>query len=319
MDVSVLWIDIFIYLYYNLLCLRISMRRNPDELLMFVFDAVSKIASMHNHDDLLSELARLCRDIVFAERCSIWILNKRTEKLWTKVAHGVDPIEIDSCSGIVGHAVREKKDFIINDVQKNEHFYDHIDNMTGYITKAMMVIPMIRKGGEVIGVIQVINKKENATFSKRDLRYVKLVSSYAAESIETILLREEIDQTQKELINIMGVTGENRSKETGFHVKRVSEYSWLLAKLYGLTESECEMLRDVSPMHDIGKIGISDAILNKPARLDDSEICIMKTHTQLGYNILKYSEFKMLKSAAIVAHEHHEKYNGKGYPPTVKR
>lgn len=290
------------------------MKRNSDELLTFIFDSISEIASEHHPEKLLLALSEMCRDIVFADRCSIWILDKKKNKLWTKVADGVHPIEMDDNVGIVGCAVSENQSLKINDVQNDPYFNKDIDKKTGYETQTMMVIPMENKNDEVIGAIQVINKKEDEIFDEKDLKYLTLAATYAAESISTILLMEEINQTQKELIYRMGVTGENRSKETGFHVKRVAEYSWLLGRLYGLTTHECNILRDVSPMHDIGKIGIADAILNKPGRLTDEEMHVMKTHVQIGYDILKSSELPLLQAASIVAHEHHEKYNGSGYP-----
>lgn len=127
-------------------------------------------------------------------------------------------------------------------------------------------------------------------------------------------LYKEIENTQKEVVFTMGAIGESRSKETGHHVKRVAEYSLVLAQLAGLKQKECELLRQASPMHDIGKVGIPDSILHKPGKLDEKEWKIMKTHSKLGYNMLKHSQRDILKTAAIVAHEHHEKWNGKGYP-----
>jgi len=132
--------------------------------------------------------------------------------------------------------------------------------------------------------------------------------------IEVETLKKEIEDTQKEVVFTMGAIGESRSKETGNHVKRVAEYTYLLAKYYGLSEKECEMLKQASPMHDIGKVAIPDAILNKPGRFDADERSIMETHAQLGYDMLKYSNRSLLKMASTVAYEHHEKYNGTGYP-----
>jgi len=307
---------IYIRIYYNdgFLKKGYILKRDAKELLAFILDTIPTIASIHEQDKLLVALAAMCRNIVFADRCSIWIRDTRTHKLWTKVADGVEAIEVDEYEGLVGTAVYEKKPLVINEVQNDTRFNRDIDKSTGYVTNNMMVIPMINKDNVVIGAIQVINKKNDDTFSELDLTYLTLAASYAAETIGTILVLEEIEKTQKELIYIMGVTGENRSKETGYHVKRVAEYSWLLAKLYGLKTKECNLLKDVSPMHDIGKIGIEDAILNKPGRLTNDEMEIMKTHAELGYNILNSSELSLLKAAAIVANEHHERYDGKGYP-----
>lgn len=131
---------------------------------------------------------------------------------------------------------------------------------------------------------------------------------------EITTLNHEIEDTQREVVFTMGSIGESRSKETGNHVKRVAEYSKLLALYYGLDEEEAEMLKQASPMHDIGKVAIPDAVLNKPGRFDEEERRIMETHAALGYDMLKHSNRKLLQAAAIVAYEHHEKWDGSGYP-----
>ena len=131
-------------------------------------------------------------------------------------------------------------------------------------------------------------------------------------------LNKEIEDTQKEIIFTMGAIGESRSKETGNHVKRVAEYSKVLALKYGMSEEEAEMLKQASPMHDIGKVAIPDAILNKPARFTPEEFEIMKEHANLGHEMLKYSERPLLKLASVVAYEHHERWDGKGYPQGTK-
>ena len=135
---------------------------------------------------------------------------------------------------------------------------------------------------------------------------------------ELFSLHKEIENTQKEIVYKMGEIGESRSKETGNHVKRVASYSRVLAVLYGLSEHESDVLFTASPMHDIGKVAIPDSILKKPGKLTDEEFNIMKSHSTIGYNVLKGSKREVLKAAAIVAHEHHEKWNGKGYPQGLK-
>lgn len=135
---------------------------------------------------------------------------------------------------------------------------------------------------------------------------------------EIINLNEEIINTQREVVLTMGAIGETRSKETGLHVKRVAEYSYTLAKLVGLDEDEAMLLKQASPMHDIGKVGIPDSILNKPGKLTEEEFEVMKTHASLGYDMLKHSNKKILKASSIVAYTHHEKWNGSGYPNGLK-
>jgi len=131
---------------------------------------------------------------------------------------------------------------------------------------------------------------------------------------ELKILNKEIIETQKEVIFTMGSIGETRSKETGLHVKRVAEYSRLFALLGGLDRYEADLVAMASPMHDIGKVGIPDSILNKKGRLTEDEFEIMKTHAALGYDMLKHSDRPIMRTAAIIALEHHEKWDGTGYP-----
>jgi two-component system response regulator RpfG len=124
----------------------------------------------------------------------------------------------------------------------------------------------------------------------------------------------EILQREHETLLRLAKAGEYRDEETGNHVIRMAKYSRLIAEQLGLPEGECEAIELAAPMHDIGKIGIPDEILRKPARLSHCEFEIMKTHTQIGYEILKDSPSKYLQMGATIALSHHEKYNGTGYP-----
>lgn len=127
-------------------------------------------------------------------------------------------------------------------------------------------------------------------------------------------LNEELENSQKEVVFTLGAIAETRSKETGMHVKRVAEYSKLLALLSDVPVHEANIIELASPMHDLGKVGIPDYILNKPGKLTDDERQIMNTHATLGYNMLKHSKRQIMQTAAIIALEHHEKWDGSGYP-----
>jgi len=157
------------------------------------------------------------------------------------------------------------------------------------------VVPIKNKSGEILEYMQI----------RQDIT-------------EVINLHKELEDTQREVIYKMGEIVETRSEETGNHVKVVAEYSQLLALKLGLTQSEAELLKHASPMHDIGKVGIPDSLLNKPDKLTCEEFEIMKSHTTVGYEILKTSNRPILKASAIVAYEHHEKWDGTGYPRGLK-
>lgn len=179
------------------------------------------------------------------------------------------------------------------------------------------------KKGEKVN-LEVKNKKKDGGYYWVEAEFEPYFDSkgnhvgYSAVR-KDITANKDIEDIQREIIFTMGTIGESRSKETGNHVKRVAEYSYLLANLSGkLKEEECELLKQASPMHDIGKVAIPDSILHKAGKLNGLELELMKTHAIKGYDLLKGSDRPLLKMAAIVAKEHHEKWDGSGYPIGLK-
>ena len=125
---------------------------------------------------------------------------------------------------------------------------------------------------------------------------------------------KEMADTQIQLMYTLGGIAEGHSKETHFHVKRVAEFTHLLATLYGMDKQEALVLKNASSLHDIGKLGTLDMILHKKGSLTNQEYDEMKKHASLGADMLKHSELPLFKAATIVCMQHHEKYDGTGYP-----
>jgi response regulator RpfG family c-di-GMP phosphodiesterase len=162
-------------------------------------------------------------------------------------------------------------------------------------------------------LIKDIHRQEKI-MARSDKRQKQEYDELQARLAEVQALQQEIEETQKEVVFTMGAIGESRSKETGNHVKRVAEYSRILGLHYGMDAREAEMLKQASPMHDIGKVAIPDSILNKPGRFSEDEFIVMQRHAEIGYMMLNKSTRPLLQMAATLAYEHHEKWNGKGYP-----
>lgn len=135
---------------------------------------------------------------------------------------------------------------------------------------------------------------------------------------EIMALNREMIETQLELLSTLSEVIESRSHETAHHVQRVAAYAALLGRKYGLSEEEIALLEAAAPMHDIGKIGIPDAILHKPGQLTSEEFEQIKQHTLIGQRILETSDRKLLASARIIALQHHERWDGTGYPAGLK-
>jgi len=161
-------------------------------------------------------------------------------------------------------------------------------------------------------------KRKNKIMQRSDERQQKEYDQLQDKLQEVKNLNIEIEQNQREAVFQMGVIGETRSKETANHVIRVAEYSYILARAYGLDEKEADILKQASPLHDIGKVGIPDAVLNKPGRFNDEEREIMNAHAKMGYDMFINLSGAIYQAAARVSHEHHEKFDGSGYPRGLK-
>lgn len=129
---------------------------------------------------------------------------------------------------------------------------------------------------------------------------------------------QKLEQTELELVYMMSTIADKHCEETHGHVERVAEYSKLIARLLGYGEEQAELIKKASAMHDIGKVTTPDHILHKPGKHTDEEFKIMKEHAQAGYEILKTSQLPLMQIGAIIAHQHHEKWDGSGYPRGLK-
>ncbi|MBU0936433.1 MAG: HD domain-containing protein [Spirochaetes bacterium] len=127
-------------------------------------------------------------------------------------------------------------------------------------------------------------------------------------------VNREMATTQRELLLTLSSVVESRSRETANHVARVAELARMLGNLHGLPPEDTDILAAAAPMHDVGKIAVPDAILCKPGPLTSEERALMQKHSTTGYEILHRSERPLLRAAAVIAHEHHERWDGFGYP-----
>lgn len=222
-----------------------------------------------------------------------FIILAATGKYESAVDHYVSDIFPDDVIRYLKQAVREQRSLFLDDVY------------VGYF--------VTRSGKK-----NLLYLKCCAHLSKLDRDLIRIFSNNVAIAFENILLNSEIVDTHKEMLMTLGEVVENRSPEVGKHAHRVSLFCHLLALKAGLSQEEADLLRMVAPMHDVGKVAIPDAILLKPARLTPEEFELIKPHTTIGYELFKCSKRAIMNAAAIVAHQHHEHWDGTGYPSGLK-
>lgn len=176
------------------------------------------------------------------------------------------------------------------------------------------------------GATDFLNKPIDKTeFMIRVRNMLSLRSSQRKLSDKATWLAEEVNKATREIRNReqeiifrLSKAAEYRDPETGGHIKRMAHYSKHIATQLGLETAIQNLILEAAPMHDIGKVGIPDAILLKPGKLDEAEFELMKEHAKIGYDILSGSSSKLMQLGAIIALTHHEKYNGSGYPNGLK-
>ncbi|MCK9240884.1 HD domain-containing phosphohydrolase [Desulfocurvus sp.] len=233
-------------------------------------------------------------------------------------------LPIDSTS-IVGHVAATGQPLDIADAYAMPPdapvaFNPDFDRRTGYRTTSMLTLPVTTSQGTVSGVIQLINAKDDAgrpvPFSAQARTVLPLLSTAASVAIERAIMTREL------ILRMMQMAELRDPSETGAHVTRVGAYSAEIYHKYAMMQGIDETLRKktkdlirvAAMLHDVGKVGISDRILKKPARLDPEEFAVMRMHTVFGARLFANSTSELDAMSGRIALNHHEKWNGTGYP-----
>ncbi|MBF0432371.1 MAG: HD domain-containing protein [Fibrobacteria bacterium] len=285
-----------------------------DPKLKKLLNASYEIGKEKELNGILLKLTDVTRSILDADRCSIFLHDKEHKELWTIVAHGVKEIRIPESAGIAGHVATTGESLNIKDAYKDSRFDKDVDKKTGYTTSTMLTFPLRNIDEESIGVFQVINKKNGKPFDNEDIDLLQHLSLYVASNIENTMLHEKVKKAGEDAIYRLSYATKFKDPETQSHIIRVGLYGEKMADALKWSAEEQEIVKLATPMHDIGKVGIPDRVLQKPGKLDDEEWGIMKKHSLYGYEILKGGGTTLMQKAAITALDHHEKWNGTGYP-----
>jgi HD-GYP domain-containing protein (c-di-GMP phosphodiesterase class II) len=273
------------------------------------------ISSDLDLDNLLLKIMNEVKHILQADRCTLFMLDKNRSELWSKLAMGLkEEIRVPANKGIVGHVCMSGKTINIPDAYKDTRFNPEIDKRTGYKTRSMLSMPVYDKSQEVMGVIQVLNRKEGI-FTSKDEELLSAISMIAANAIENAQLYKEQKKSFISFIETLSTTLDTRDYITAGHSRRVTLYALEIGHLIKLDHEAMEVLHYAALLHDIGKIAIPEVVLFKDRKLSEDEYEIIKRHSQITKNILKRIHFQdKFKELPDIAASHHEKLDGTGYP-----
>lgn len=269
------------------------------------------VDSMHNN---LLNFSYIHNDTLFTSPVNKYIYSSQTLPINNK--------------SIAGYVALTGKPVVLNDVydipaDKPFGFNRAFDIKSGYRTKSVMAVPLKTSRDKIVGVLEIINAlsagKEVVSFTETDELVVNYFANNAAVAIERALM------TRETILRMVKMCELRDPKETGAHVNRVAAYSaeiyqkWALNKGIGSDEIKKtkDLLRIAAMLHDLGKVGISDVILKKPGKLDDQEFAIMKFHCILGARFFENSTSDLDVISAEIALNHHERWDGQGYPGKI--
>lgn len=288
---------------------------------------IQEISSTLDRDQLLNSIIESARELLNAEASSLFLLDEATGDLILSIARNIDQtslphIRIPAGQGIIGHVVTTGDTVLVADTNTDNRHFAGVDQTTGLETRSILAVPLrtptIILGQErgtteskIIGGLEAINKMEG-NFNDEDVQLLNALADQAASVL--LLARLYADAEELFLDTIQAITSAIDAKDpyTRGHSQRVSDFSAIMAQELNLPTATIHHIRVGGLLHDVGKIGIPDAILTKPGRLTDDEFTKMKEHPLTGANIL--GQVRMLQTELPALSQHHERMDGKGYP-----
>ena len=280
------------------------------------------ITALTDIDELLKVIAEETRNAMQADRCTVFLWDKDSNELWSKVALGVENKEIrfQADKGLAGYVVQTGETLNITDAYSDPRFNPEVDKNTGYKTKTILCMPIMNNNHEIIGAFQVLNKIDGI-FTKNDEDLLIAIGGSASIALENAQLFDQQLQMYREqkllfesFIDTLATSVDARDKITAGHSTRVKLYSSLIADKLDLSQKDKNLLEKAATLHDIGKIGIRDSVLQKEGKLTDEEYKHIQEHVRITHNILNKlymsPDFRIITE---MASSHHEKYDGSGY------
>jgi putative nucleotidyltransferase with HDIG domain len=298
-----------------------------------VLQITRSFASAPTLDDLLLTVGEQTSGAIGADRTTFFLVDERAGTLFSRSATQLEigTITIPIGVGMAGHVAVTGEIFNVPDCHQHPIWSKgkgpELDKMNGYFTRTMLVMPVKAGSGKIIGVFQILNKlrpdgsrplaedKEWPVFDGEDVEFMESIAASAAIAVQNAYLVEQTKDMFTSTVQVLATTLDRRNPDTAGHSQRVALSAEILAKRMGLTPLEIEKIRIAGLLHDVGKIGVPEAVLNKNGKLDDDEFAQIRRHAAITREILEQIRFlEGYEDITNMAGQHHEKLSGKGYP-----
>lgn len=268
-------------------------------------------------DKLIPRIFGEVNKAINAEAQSIWLVNEKDGVIKCRFASGPSSAMLTgftvplSSPSIVGTSVARQESIIIKDAQNDPRHARSADEKTGFVTRSLMTVPLVLED-KSIGAIQAVNKRDGQLFTKDDLDLFRSIADSAALAVNNAQLVTDLQNSYDLTLEALSAALDLRDHETEGHSRRVVEYTKRLAEQMGLDQETIKTICRGALIHDIGKIGVPDAILLKPGELTWAERKIIELHPQAGFDMLV--DIPYLKEEIEIVICHQEKWDGTGYP-----
>ena len=271
---------------------------------------------------MIAEAMAQARQLVNADRTTLWLADQESDSLYTFVGQGLEEeIRIRIGEGVAGTAARERRTVVVKDAYSSPLFNPEVDRRSGYRTQSLLAVPMESTDGKLIGVFQAVNRMDGSDnealgeFTDEDTELFASMASIAAVFLENAVLYDEQQRQFRSFIVTLAQSVDTKDQTTSNHTKLVTGLSVAIAKEMGLSRRTVERIRIAAVLHDYGKIGIPDNVLQKPGSLTDEERTMMRSHVLKTILLLRRINFsRELRDIPRIAGMHHEKLDGSGYP-----
>lgn len=311
-----------------------------------LYDIIRSLNSITQLDNLLNQIVASAADMLEAKGAALLLAESGGGKLRFEVTSGRDashlkhmvlPIDERSVEGLV--ALHDKP-HVENRIQYSSYLFGQAGQMNGHRAQKLVCVPLhasergtgpLDVPNKLVGVLEVLDKVSGADFNSDDTKLLESLADAVVIAIENVRLYEqerrqaqrlnqafdELDKTYKATLQALTGLLDTRDVATHGHSVRVVAFTLRLAKEIGITDpARLRAIEQGALLHDVGKIGVADAVLRKPGSLDDTEWEQMRLHPELGYTMLK--DIAFLKEALAIVRYHHEHWDGSGYPHGLK-